>query len=87
MAIARLTEDNQSTSALAKANEVVDAYNTLVGTASLTVGTNKITWGTNTPEAAVVGIVGDLFLRTDGGATTTLYVKTSGTGNTGWTAK
>jgi hypothetical protein len=31
--------------------------------------------------------VGSLYLRTDGGATTTLYVKTSGTGNTGWTAK
>lgn len=43
--------------------------------------------GTGTPEGAVTGTVGNLFLRTDGGATTTLYVKTSGTGNTGWTAK
>lgn len=43
--------------------------------------------GTGTPEGAVVGKVGDRFWRTDGGATTTLYVKTSGTGNTGWTAK
>lgn len=46
-----------------------------------------ISRGTGTPEGAVNGGVGDLFLRTDGGATTTLYVKTSGTGNTGWTAK
>lgn len=43
--------------------------------------------GAGTPEAAVTAPVGSLFLRTDGGATTTLYVKTSGTGNTGWTAK
>lgn len=31
--------------------------------------------------------VGSLFLRTDGGSGTTLYVKESGTGNTGWAAK
>lgn len=43
--------------------------------------------GTATPEGAVVGAVGDLFLRRDGSTSTTLYVKTSGTGNTGWTAK
>lgn len=43
--------------------------------------------GTGTPEAAVTGAVGDLFLRTDGGAVTTLYIKESGTGNTGWVAK
>jgi len=50
-------------------------------------GTISITSGAGTPEGAVVAPVGSLFLRTDGGATTTLYVKTSGTGNTGWTAK
>jgi len=43
--------------------------------------------GTGTPEAAVVAAVGALFLRTDGGASTTLYVKESGAGNTGWVAK
>jgi hypothetical protein len=47
----------------------------------------RIYSGAGTPEAAVTAVVGSLFLRTDGGATTTLYVKTSGTGNTGWTAK
>lgn len=41
-----------------------------------------------TPEGAVVGSRGQLALRLDGGATTVLYVKTSGDGtNTGWTAK
>jgi hypothetical protein len=43
--------------------------------------------GTGTPEAAVTAPVGSLFSRTDGGAVTTLYVKESGTGNTGWVAK
>jgi len=31
--------------------------------------------------------VGSILLRTDGGASATLYVKESGTGNTGWVAK
>lgn len=43
--------------------------------------------GTGTPEAAVTAPVGSLFTRTDGGAGTTLYVKESGAGNTGWVAK
>jgi hypothetical protein len=43
--------------------------------------------GTGTPEGAVTAPVGATFMRTDGGATTTLYIKTSGVGNTGWTAK
>jgi len=43
--------------------------------------------GTGTPESAVTATVGSLFSRTDGGASTTLYVKESGTGNTGWIAK
>ena len=43
--------------------------------------------GSGTPESAVTAPVGSLFVRTDGGASTTLYVKESGTGNTGWIAK
>jgi hypothetical protein len=31
--------------------------------------------------------MGSLYSRTDGSTSTTLYVKTSGSGNTGWTAK
>lgn len=42
--------------------------------------------GTGTPEGAVVGSIGDLFQRTDGGTGTSLYRKESGTGNTGWVA-
>lgn len=35
----------------------------------------------------VAATVGSLFLRTDGGAGSTLYVKESGAGNTGWVGK
>jgi hypothetical protein len=45
-----------------------------------------ITAGTNTPEGAITAPVGSLFLRTNGAANTTLYVKQTGSGNTGWTA-
>ena len=43
--------------------------------------------GTGTPQSVVTAPVGSIFLRTDGGASTTLYVKENGTGNTGWVAK
>lgn len=42
---------------------------------------------TGSPEGAITAIVGSTRYRTDGGAATTLYVKESGTGNTGWVAK
>lgn len=47
----------------------------------------KIYYGAGSPNGTYIGTVGSLFLRTDGGASTTLYVKESGTGNTGWVAK
>lgn len=50
-------------------------------------GTPIWTSGAGTPEGVVTAPVGSLFTRTDGGAGTTLYVKQSGTGNTGWAAK
>lgn len=43
--------------------------------------------GTGSPEGIVTADVGTLYTRDDGGAGTTLYVKESGTGNTGWVAK
>lgn len=52
-----------------------------------TAGTLFIQSGTGSPEGVVSAIVGALFLRTNGGANTTLYVKESGVGNTGWVAK
>jgi len=52
----------------------------------LYLNTTKIATGTGAPENAVTAPVGSLWLRTDGGTTTTLYVKESGSGNTGWVA-
>jgi len=49
--------------------------------------TSFITQGADTPEGAVTAPVGSLFLRTNGGAGTTFYVKESGSGNTGWVGK
>jgi hypothetical protein len=51
------------------------------------VANSGIMSGSGTPEGAVTALVGSLYLRTDGGAGTTLYVKESGTGNTGWVGK
>lgn len=47
----------------------------------------QIMAGNGSPEGAFTGRVGSLFMRADGGAGTSLYVKESGTGNTGWVAK
>lgn len=43
--------------------------------------------GNGTPEGVVTAPVGSTYHRMDGGAGTCLYVKESGTGNTGWVAK
>lgn len=48
---------------------------------------SNITYGTGTPEGNVSASVGAIYIRTDGGAGTTLYVKETGTGSTGWAAK
>lgn len=47
------------------------------------------TWstGVGSPEGVVTAPIGSLYTNQSGGASTTLYVKTSGSGNTGWTAK
>lgn len=49
----------------------------------------NIIWltGAGSPEGVIAASVGSLYTRTDGGAGTTLYVKESGTSNTGWVAK
>ena len=43
--------------------------------------------GTGSPEGVYSAGVGSLYSRTDGGTNTSLYIKESGTGNTGWVAK
>jgi hypothetical protein len=48
-----------------------------------------ITWtsGSGSPEGVVTAPVGSLYSRSDGGVLTSLYVKQSGSGNTGWAGK
>jgi hypothetical protein len=46
-----------------------------------------ISTGTGSPEGVVTSAVGGLYLRQDGAAGATLYVKESGSANTGWVAK
>jgi len=43
--------------------------------------------GTGSPQGVLTAPVGTLYLRTDGTTGATLYVKETGTGNTGWIAK
>ena len=47
----------------------------------------SISKGVGTPEGVVTGPVGSLYMDSTGGAGTTLYVKETGVGNTGWVAK
>jgi hypothetical protein len=51
-------------------------------------GTSKpsVCQGSGTPEGAVTAPIGSIFMRSDGGVLSSLYVKQSGTGNTGWAA-
>lgn len=43
--------------------------------------------GEGSPEGVVQANPGSLYLRTNGGAGTSFYVKESGTGTTGWVGK
>lgn len=42
--------------------------------------------GYGTPEGVVTAGIGSMYMRLDGGANTSVYIKESGTGNTGWVA-
>lgn len=50
-------------------------------------GTAHVYGGAGSPEGVQTAAVGSLYLRSDGGAGTSLYVKETGSGNTGWVAK
>ncbi len=43
--------------------------------------------GAGSPETVVTAPIGTLYLQTDGGAATTLWVKESGAAAVGWVAK
>ena len=48
---------------------------------------DQVLAGSGSPEGVVTAPIGTLYSRSDGGAGTSLYVKESGTGNTGWVGK
>jgi hypothetical protein len=56
------------------------------GPIHLGTGAARIYTGTGDPENAVTATVGSLYSRTDGGASTTLYIKETGSTATGWRA-
>lgn len=57
------------------------------GTRKAPLRVNYFRTGTGNPEGVVTAPIGTLYTRLDGSTGTTLYVKESGTGNTGWVAK
>jgi len=65
----------------------VDGDAEVAGGLSVSGTVAQILSGSGTPEAAVTAPVGSMWLRTDGGTNTTLYIKETGAGNTGWVAK
>lgn len=47
----------------------------------------RVKFGTGSPAAVVVADRGTIYMRTDGGASTTMYIKESGDGTSaGWRA-
>lgn len=84
--ICDVREGDDSALAPLRALTVESTTSASIGT-TLTLTSAVLRAGNGTPEGVVTGSVGDLFLRRDGGASTTLYIKESGAGNTGWVAK
>lgn len=73
-------------------DDVTTAFDMLDNTDYLVLGgvgpgSVSIFGGNDTPEGIVPAPVGSMFMRFDGIPGNTLYVKESGTGNTGWVAK
>jgi hypothetical protein len=77
-----IAPENRRTAELA--NALADGYIERVRP-----GSGVVVWtsGAGYPNGSVTAEIGSLYTRTDGGASATLYVKESGTGNTGWVAK
>jgi len=89
----RIYINNAEVGRWAGADFKVTTGNLVIGTAGKGIDFSStasgIMWraGTGSPEGSVTASVGSLYTRSDGGAGTTLYVKESGSGNTGWKGK
>ena len=66
---------------------VANSHVSFSSPAGIQINGVQILTGNGSPEGFATALLGSLYLRKDGGASTTLYVKQSGTGNTGWVAK
>lgn len=77
---------NGRASMLSSADAVIDMRNN-ANSAYASVQSLYSRFGSGSPEGVVTAPIGTYYSRTDGGTGTSLYVKESGTGNTGWVAK
>ena len=78
------TESVKTSEGINKLNQMLRVlFNNIAGDTD----TVRIYSGYASPESLITAGIGALYLRVDGGSNTTLYVKESGTGNTGWVAK
>lgn len=66
---------------------VSNAFVTRLNLKGITTTGINIAGGSGSPEGVVTAGKGSLYLRDDGGAGTSFYVKESGSGSTGWVAK
>lgn len=79
-----LIMDNVTNVWSAKFSDGATGRPAIAASATPTVG---LFWCTGTPEGALAAGIGSVAFRKDGGAGTSIYVKESGTGNTGWVGK
>jgi hypothetical protein len=64
----------------------VNGYLT-VNSGAIGASAPRVGAGAGSPEGVLTAPPGSIYMRTDGGANTSFYVKESGVGNTGWVAK
>lgn len=92
------SDDNLGTSSSvgAEANRVVITQNNRIASfkdnsiylgPEIEADAHSIKWGSGDPNTVVTANPGSIYMNTAGGAGATMWVKESGTGNTGWVAK
>lgn len=82
-----VTASRQGAGVLQVGTTAANANGTLLAAKLATASTSVfVTSGSGSPEGSITASVGSIYQRTDGGSGTTIYMKESGVGNTGWTA-
>lgn len=81
--LAALLTDETGSGACVFANS--PSFNTQISVPQIVwTGTIIDRYGTGSPEGAISAGIGSVYRNLTGGSSTTLYIKESGTGNTGW---